>query len=173
MNTLKPLKQEDFKITLVEDLGRIYPKSNSKTKQRYGIFLCGKCHKPHKKPVQSAKDGSTKCTPCAMTTHGNSYHRLYATWLHEVKRCTDKGNDRYKDYGGRGISMSTEFLLDFKVWLHYVESLDNCYKDTYTLDRIDNDGHYERGNLRWATKQEQVLNSRTFIGSPGVRPILD
>ncbi len=164
MNHLKPLNKEDFIIELIEDLGMVYPNKNSKRPQRYAIFKCISCGYPHKKPIQSVKAGSTKCKTCAMTTHGNTGHRLYHTWLHQIRRCTEKTNKNYPYYGERGILISDEFSNDFRTWLIYVESLKGCYEPNLTVDRINNDGNYERGNLRWATKSEQILNSRRHLG---------
>jgi len=65
----------------------------------------------------------------------------------------------YCNYGGRGISMSIEFH-DFDVWNSYIKSLPDYGKPGYTIDRIENDGNYERGNLRWASKSTQACNRR-------------
>ena len=160
---LSKLRQEDFGIELVEDLGLIFPKEGSKTKQRYGLFKCAQCDIPHKKPIASVKAGSTRCRRCAMTVHGNSRHKLYMTWINEKRRCYDQNHDSYKYYGERGITVSDEFK-DFNRWLEHIESLDRCYEEGMTIDRIDNDGNYERGNLRWATLKEQANNKRNTPG---------
>jgi hypothetical protein len=78
-------------------------------------------------------------------------------------RCYNKKRADYKYYGGRGITVSEEFRSDFLVWFNYVTSLpnyENREKLNLTIDRVDNNKNYERGNLRWATKKQQVKNSR-------------
>jgi len=69
-------------------------------------------------------------------------------------RCKYPSQPGYKNYGGRGIKFLyksfTEFLQDVG------------YKPTikHTIDRINVDGHYEPGNCRWATRQEQIDHRR-------------
>jgi len=151
--------------TLVEDLGMLYPKPGSKQKVRFGVYKCPICSSNYKTRSYSVKNGTSKnCTECKNNRlkkdrHVNK-HPLYSTWRGMKRRCSDVKSSRTACHGDRGISVSNEFL-DFFVWLKYVESLPNCYTSTYTLDRIDNDGNYERGNLRWASKTTQALNTRT------------
>lgn len=67
-------------------------------------------------------------------------------------RCQNPKHKLFKYYGERGI----EFRFDsFKSFL---DILGFRPSSKYSLDRINNNGHYEPGNVRWATKQEQVLN---------------
>ena len=105
--------------------------------------------------------------------HGLSTHKLYNTWNCEKHRCNNIKNPAYAYYGGRGINFSLEFE-DIRVWLKYVESLDNAYKEGYTLDRINNDGDYERGNLRWTPKSIQTQNTRILYknNTSGVRGVM-
>ena len=95
---------------------------------------------------------------------GNELHPLYLTWLTITQRCNNPNHSSYKNYGARGVKMSEEFK-DFKVFAAYLESLDNYDKHGkgvggFTLDRIDNSLGYARGNLRWASRQDQIINSR-------------
>ena len=104
---------------------------------------------------------------------GQYKHKLYKTWVGEKTRCYDQNYKYFYRYGGRGIIVSEEFKT-FKVWLDYVEALPNYGEDGYTIDRIDNDKNYERGNLRWASKSVQTRNTvrlqkRNKSGYRGVR----
>ena len=74
-----------------------------------------------------------------------------------LTRCTNPNSSDYKQYGGRGITVSHEFK-DFVTYNNYIKSLPNANKDSYTIDRIDNNKGYEKCNLRWATSREQQLN---------------
>lgn len=94
---------------------------------------------------------------------------MYKTYraFHDAKnRCTNKNHKRYADWGGRGIEFRFEEFSDFYA------VLGDCPKG-YCLDRIDNDGHYEAGNVRWATSTTQQLNRRpgkhNSLGISGVR----
>jgi hypothetical protein len=70
-------------------------------------------------------------------------------------RCFDPRNKRYVDYGGRGITVCERWLR-----------VENFFADMgepppgMSLDRINNDGNYEPGNVRWATTLEQRANQR-------------
>ena len=146
-------------LKLIKDLGTKLPTPTSKRTRRYGLYECQSCHLPFETRVDAVNAGTVKnCPNCKNKTHGLSNHRLYETWVGERKRCYSTTNREYLTYGARGIKMSKEFH-DFPTWLAYVESLDNAYKPTYTIDRIDNDGNYERGNLRWADKTTQAQNT--------------
>ncbi len=91
--------------------------------------------------------------------HGRTNHKLFKIWYGEKYRCTNPNDIGYKNYGGRGIKISKEFE-NFRIWLEYVESLPDAYTKDYSIDRIDNDGDYERGNLRWASRITQGCNTR-------------
>lgn len=74
------------------------------------------------------------------------------------QRCSNPNNPRYADYGGRGI----EYRLprNFHVAARQLLAAIGPRPEGMTLDRCDNDGHYEIGNLRWATPAEQQANRR-------------
>lgn len=90
------------------------------------------------------------------TKHGMSNTSVYKAWQDMKSRCNNINNKRYKDYGGRGIKVSEEFH-DFQTWYEHIGPRPG---PEYSQDRRDNEGNYERGNIRWATCREQVLNSR-------------
>jgi hypothetical protein len=88
-------------------------------------------------------------------THGLSKTREYSLYHAAKGRCTNPRNRNFADYGGRGI----QFLLpDVE---QFVAKLGHC-PPGQTLERIDNDGHYELGNLKWATRKEQSVNRRKY-----------
>lgn len=145
-------------MKLIRLIGLKYPTKNSTKRRSYGLYECPSCLDEFEMSVSNAKI-TKQCKSCSSTIHGLRKHKLYNIWAHQRRRCLNKSDRKYKDYGGRGIKFSEEFS-DFPVWLNYVESLDNSNEKDYTLDRINNDGNYERGNLRWASKATQVRNTR-------------
>lgn len=78
--------------------------------------------------------------------HGKKNTRLYRIWLQMKNRCFNIRTNRYKDYGGRGITVCDEWKNDFTKF--YDWSILNGYQENLTIDRINNDGNYEPSNCR-------------------------
>lgn len=110
--------------------------------------------------------GTTKSCGCMRVSgkrikHGMSDSRLYRIYYHIVQRCTNPNNARYKDYGGRGISVCEEWLKNKELFFEW--SLKNGYSDNLTIDRKDVNGDYCPENCRWITNEEQQLNKRNTV----------
>lgn len=129
--------------------------------------LCD-CGNKHFVPSNSLIGGKTKSCGCFMeesrgisrTKHHMSNEKIYSVWQGMRKRCFSKYNKNYEDYGGRGITVCDEWNNSFQSFYDYVSKLAHFGEEGYSLDRINNDGNYEPGNVRWATQKEQVNNAR-------------
>jgi len=73
-----------------------------------------------------------------------------------VLRCRSPKSPSWPGYGGRGIKVCDAWASDFAAFLRDMGSRP---AGRYALDRIDNDGHYEPGNVRWATWEESNRNT--------------
>jgi len=92
---------------------------------------------------------------------GKYKHKCYRRWTGMKERCHDKNHPQYKDYGGRGIQVCDEWCNDFWSYADYMDSLE-ADEDATTVDRINNDGNYEPGNVRWASRSTQGANRRSY-----------
>lgn len=80
----------------------------------------------------------------------------YRIWGTMIQRCENPKSPVYDRYGGRGISVCAEWRKSF---VAFYRDMGPRPTALHTLDRKDNDGHYEPDNCRWATKTEQARNT--------------
>ena len=84
---------------------------------------------------------------------------VYKLWSAIKDRCFNPESKHYHRYGGRGITMCSEWAEDYAKFAADI----GARPKGMTLDRIDNDKGYEVTNVRWATKQEQANNRVTNV----------
>jgi hypothetical protein len=149
--------EKDMTAKLIGETYMKYPTEISSRKYRYGLFECQYCNKEFEAQSNNIKHGLKSCG-CLKggNTHGLSHNQFYKTWKNMMGRCYNLKNKRYQSYGGRGISVCTDWqdLANFVSWA------ESTYIEGMTMDRINNDGNYEPTNIRWADKTTQAVNQR-------------
>lgn len=89
--------------------------------------------------------------------HGMHGTLEYRSWKHMKGRCYNLRDNRYPEYGGRGISICPQWEASFETFYHDMGAAPG---EGYSLDRIDVNGNYEPSNCRWADTLTQARNKR-------------
>lgn len=156
----KQIEATEYDGNFIEEVEPIY---RGKRKDRRVKLNCTVCSKDFITSYDNSK--RTRQLTCSnqcggvitrKSIGGNTKNPNYARWLSMRDRCNNPSNNNYDRYGARGITYSKEFD-DFTVYNDYINSLPG-YNDLNTIDRIDNDKGYIRGNLRWANMSTQCSN---------------
>lgn len=159
----------------------IHRSDNTKSNQTSWLCLCS-CGATVAVVGHALNSGQTRSCGClqidatksASTTHGASIGGRvtseYTSWLKAKERCFDSRHEKFKFYGGRGITVCDRWRNDFGAFLCDMGPRPNGA----TLDRKDPNGDYEPSNCRWATKATQSRNTRSnvFVDFNGTRMVL-
>lgn len=93
----------------------------------------------------------------------NTTTKEYNTWVGMRQRCTNKNDPCYDRYGGRGIKVCDRWKNSFEF---FYKDMGASPSSKHSIDRINNDGHYEPDNCHWATPAEQNNNTSTMVRFP-------
>lgn len=132
--------------------------------RRYGIrcLLCRcACGTERSVLIGALRTGASKSCGCLSSDtarrHGMSTTPEHVLWRAINQRCHNPKHSSYRNYGARGIHVCDKWRRSFEA---FFADVGRRPSPELTLDRRDNDGHYEPDNVRWATRSEQMLNTR-------------
>lgn len=157
--TIKNITGKTFGLLTVTSY---HGKSNHNKPRLMWLCQC-KCGNTIIRLGQTLVSGHTKSCGCLRKNinykHGHNTKRNrtreYNTWNHMLQRCNNDKNPCYKHYGARGIKVCDRWS-DF---INFIKDMGERPQGT-SLERIDNNGNYEPSNCEWATKIDQMNNTR-------------
>jgi hypothetical protein len=140
----------------------------TKNKARKALFECKYCGNEFTTSISSIKSSHAKSCGCykikrlieTQTKHGLCDTKEYNSWAGMKCRCYDEKNERFSDYGGRGICVSQEWRDDF---LQFFKDMGEAPSAKHSIDRIDVNGDYCKENCKWATAKEQNRNTTKTV----------
>lgn len=132
---------------------------------------CDNCGKPCRKNSRNSKFKHHFCGVACLRIyrkenggtrykHGMSYAPEHRAWDKIKRRCYSENDNRYKNYGGRGIKMCERWKNSFE---SFYEDMGDRPSSEHSIDRIDVNGDYEPSNCRWATSTEQSRNKMNSL----------
>lgn len=140
--------------------------SGSHKKRTYWSCICD-CGNTGKIEAYSLKKERSRSCGCFgrekaikdNTSHGQGKRgeesKEYRCWRHMKDRCYSPKDGQYHNYGARGITVCERW----RKFENFFEDMGKC-PEGLTIERVNNDGNYEPGNCKWATKEEQMNNTR-------------
>lgn len=136
--------------------------------QRTALCRC-ECGSERSIAIHTLKQGQSRHCGCKQAEinerthlrHGDTRRAgrapEYGIWSKMIGRCTNPNDSHFAHYGGRGISVCDRWKADY---VNFLADMGRRPSSDHSIDRIDVDGNYEPGNVRWATDSEQMQNVR-------------
>lgn len=123
---------------------------------------CGNQTLTHQNHLTSGRSRSCGCLATEkskeLKTYGDSGSRLYKTWSNMKRRCDNKEDKSYPNYGGRGITYDPRW----SDYINFREDMLEGYSDDLTLERVDVNGNYCKENCTWIPLEMQSRNKTKY-----------
>lgn len=154
-------------LKVTKDLGR-KPVKNGKQNAKFVLCTCQNCGLEGKEfilaDLRSGKTLSCGCVKKSSLNRGNRSHsmsrtRPYRIWKNIKDRCLNPKNPSWKYYGGRGITICSEWITFEGFWL----DMKSSYLENLEIDRIDVNKGYSKENCRWTTGSQNSFNQKTKV----------
>lgn len=133
-------------------------------RNRAPYWLC-RCECGTEKEIEGGNLRSNRIRSCGCAPgnykvkHGMCKTAEYKVWQGMLRRCTNHNDKRYAQYGGRGISVCDRW----RSFENFYADMGDRPSDEHQIDRENNDGNYEPGNCRWATRTQQCRNKSANV----------
>lgn len=159
MSKIQNIKGQKFgRLTALEYM------YTEKGKSSTWMCLCD-CGKQFPVVLTSLKSGNTQSCGCLRlervkeknTTHSKCHTPEYHAWGNIIQRCTNPNSPEYKNYGSRGISVCSEWRDSFETFL---KDMGPKQDKSLSIDRINNEDGYHKGNCEWRNSYAQAINKR-------------
>ncbi len=142
-------------------LGSLTVVSQISAKKWHCVCDCGKSRDFYESEITGHNPKSCGCSRINDNSRGNSSHGLskspvYKSWIRMKRRCFSPSDISYEHYKSRGISAHPDFRESFEAF--YAEIGDKPSGKGWSVGRIDNNGWYTYGNIRWETTKQQARN---------------
>lgn len=119
-------------------------------------LVCPRCGKSFEVKPAMARNRTYCSYRCLFLKHGGSGTPEHRIWKGMHQRCGNPNTIGWKDYGGRGISVCQQW----ESFPQFLADMGPRPSSSHSLDRIDVNGNYEPGNVRWASTAAQGTNRR-------------
>lgn len=144
-----------------------YPENNNQNKPQW-VCRCD-CGNETIVTGSCLRSGNTKSCGClnhekrlsVPYKHGKTHSKLYYIWTNMKGRCNNKNDKSYRNYGGRGIHVFTDWEDNFIAF--YDWAITNGYEEGLSIERIDVNKDYCPDNCKWVSVSEQANNKRDTI----------